>query len=99
MHDSFYWLFLPDGQAAARMEIRATVKGQIIELSGPTGKRVQINLSDALVDLEIPVKIVSKGKELFSGKLNRTIVNLATSLDRRRDHNFMLPTRREVTLP
>lgn len=99
VHDSFYWLSLPAGQAAARMEIKATVKGQVVELSGPAGKRVEINLSDALVNLKIPVKIMSKGKELFSGKLNRTIGNLKTSLDRRRDRNFMLPTRREVTLP
>jgi len=99
VHDSFYWLSLPEGQAKAREEIRAQVKGQVINLLGPAGKKVEVNLNDDLVDLQKPVVISSQGKELFKGEAVRTIGQLAGSLVRRRDREYMFPSRVTVTLP
>ncbi len=99
VHDSFYWLSLPEGQAKAREEIRAQVKGQVINLLGPAGKKVEVNLNDDLVDLQKPVVISSQGKELFKGEAARTIGQLADSLVRRRDREYMFPSRVTVTLP
>ena len=62
LHSDFYWLSLPDGQAKAREEIRAKAEGQRIELTGPTGRRVTVNLKDGLVDLEQPIVIMANGK-------------------------------------
>ena len=99
VYDSFYWLSLPEGQAKAREEIRAQVKGQVIDLRGPAGKKVEVNLNDDLVDLQKPVVISSQGKELFKGEVARTIGQLADSLVRRRGWEYMFPSRVTVTLP
>ncbi|MDP7010368.1 MAG: dienelactone hydrolase family protein [Verrucomicrobiota bacterium] len=98
-HNSFYWLSLPEGQAKAREEIRARIKGQVIDLWGPVGKKVEVNLNDDLVDLQKPVVISSQGKELFKGEIARTIGQLADSLVRRRDREYMFPSQITVTLP
>ena len=99
LHDNFYWLSLPRGQAKAREEIRAQIKGQVIDLKGPAGKKVAVNLNDDLVDLQKPVVISSQGKELFKGETARTIGQLSIALARRRNPEYMFPSQVTVTLP
>ena len=99
VHDSFYWLSQPEGQPKAREEIRAQIKGQVIELRGPAGKKLEVNLNDNLVDLQKPVVISSQGKELFRGEVVRTIGQLAESLVHRRDREYIFSSQITVTLP
>ena len=99
LHDNFYWLSLPKDHARAREEIRAHIVGQKINLRGPAGKKVEVNLNDDLIDLAKPVIISSKGKDLFKGKVSRTIRQLAESLAHRRDRDYMFSVQVTVTLP
>ena len=99
LHDNFYWLSLPKGQAKAREEIRAQIKGQIIDLQGPIGKKVQVNLTDNMIDLQKPVIISSKGIELFKGEVSRTIGQMVDSLVCLRDREYMFSAQVTVTLP
>ena len=99
LHSNFYWLSLSAGQAKAREEIRAKAVGQHIELTGPTGRRVTVNLKDGLVDLEQPVVIMANGKEQYRGRVPRTIGTLLDTLTERRDREYLCPARVEVVLP
>ena len=99
LHSDFYWLSLPDGQAKAREEIRAKAEGQRIELTGPAGRRVTVNLKDGLVDLEQPVVIMANGKEQYRSRVPRMIGTLLETLKERRDREYLFPARVEVILP
>ena len=99
LHSDFYWLSLSDGQAKAREEIRAKAEGQRIELTGPAGRRVTVNLKNGLVDLEQPVVIMANGKERYRGRVPRTIGTLLETLKERRDREYLFPARVEVILP
>jgi uncharacterized protein Veg len=90
---------LPNNQAKAREEIRAKAEGQRIELTGPAGRRVTVNLKDGLVDLEQPVVIMANGKEQYRGRVPRMIGTLLETLKERRDREYMFPARVEVILP
>ena len=95
----FYWLSLPDGQAKAREEIRAKAEGQRIELTGPNGRQVTVNLKDGLVDLEQPIVIMANGIKQYRGRVPRTIGTLLETFKERRDREYLFPARVEVVLP
>ena len=99
VHRDFYWLSLPEGQAKAREEIRATVEEQQIKITGPAGRRIEVNLKDQLIDLDQPVVIIGNGKELYRGNVFRTAGQLWDSLTQRRDREFLFPAQVEVMLP
>ncbi|MCW1913277.1 dienelactone hydrolase family protein [Luteolibacter sp. GHJ8] len=85
-HDRFYWLKIPDKNAAkAGQKIEAKVEGQTITLSGDVPSGTELRLSDALLDLEQPLKVIVNGKEAFSGKVNRSAEAIHRTLDERAD--------------
>ena len=71
-HDRFYWLKLPDKAAAkAGQKIVATVEGQTVKLEGDVPAKLELRLSDALLDLDQPVTVIVNGKEVLSAKATR----------------------------
>ncbi|MFD1035375.1 hypothetical protein ACFQ15_11990 [Sphingomonas hankookensis] len=85
-HDRFYWLHLPDAAAAkAGDRIDAAVAGQTITLTGTVPAGTIVRLSDRLVDLDKPVRVVVNGRKAFAGKVPRTAAPIVTSLEERLD--------------
>lgn len=91
-HDRLYWLAIPPGTAKAGWTVIASVKGQEITIEkceGPT--ELSILLSDRLLDLDKPVRVVRAGagvaaaKILFDGKVMRTLRAMDQSLRERPD--------------
>lgn len=85
-HDRFYWLKIPDKAAAkAGQKIVATVEGQTVKLEGEVPAKLELRLSDALLDLDQPVTVVVNGKEVLSNKATRNAVAIERSLGERLD--------------
>ena len=92
VHRRFYWLVIPEGvEVDAGETIRATVEGQTIHLETSKLRDLTLRLSDRLVDLDQPVKVLVKGKVVFEGKVKRDVAVAAASLRERLDPSS-LPT-------
>jgi pimeloyl-ACP methyl ester carboxylesterase len=86
IHDRFYWLKIPDKSTAkAGQKIEAEVDGQTVTLTGEVPPGIELRLSDALLDLDQPVKVVVNGKEAFSGKVERKAEAIRRTLEERAD--------------
>lgn len=98
-HSRFYWLAVDDENRRARTEIRAEVEDQTVTVQGDV-ERLTVLLDDRLLDLNKPVTVRGiNGKPLFEGMLNRTIANLATTLERRGDPHLSFGAAVTVELP
>lgn len=84
-HERFYWLSVPKGSATGGQTVSAEVKGQRIEVSGDGLKGINLRLSDALLNLDEPVVVSMNGKEVFQGKVERTVQAIWDSLQQRPD--------------
>jgi dienelactone hydrolase len=85
-HDRFYWLKIPDKAAAkAGQKIVATVDGQTIRLEGDVPAKMELRLSDQLLDLDQEVKVIVNGKDATAAKVVRNAAAIRQSLDERLD--------------
>lgn len=85
-HDRFYWLGIPDKDAAkAGQKILASVEGQTIRLDGDVPSKTALRLSDQLLDLDQPVTVIVNGKEAWNAKVPRTAEAIGKSLQERAD--------------
>ncbi|MFS2110979.1 dienelactone hydrolase family protein [Sphingomonas sp. Sphisp140] len=85
-HDRFYWLHIPDAAAAkAGDQIVASVEGQVITLTGTVPAGTELRLSDRLLNLDRPVKVIVNGRTAYSGKVARTGLAIEQSLRERGD--------------
>jgi hypothetical protein len=85
-HDRFYWLKIPDKAAAkAGQKIVATVEGQTIRLEGDVPAKMELRLSDQLLDLDQEVKVIVNGKDATAAKVVRNAAAIRQSLDERLD--------------
>ena len=85
-HDRFYWLQMPNAASAkAGNRITAAVEGQTITLAGTVPSGTTLRLSDHLVNLDRPVRVVVNGRQAFSGKVPRTAHAVERSLQERAD--------------
>lgn len=99
LHERFYWLAVPKGQAKARTKITASRDGNLIEIAECDSEEVQFLLRDAMMDLDQPVTVKSGDRVLFSGKVNRTISTLAETIGDRGDMAAAFPARVLVKMP
>ncbi|HZI32668.1 MAG TPA: transglutaminase domain-containing protein, partial [Candidatus Binatia bacterium] len=80
LHTRLYWLER-DADAVRPGEIYAAhVDGQTITIETPATGTVTLRLSDALLDLDQPVKVVADGKVIFDGKVPRSFSAILQSL-------------------
>jgi dienelactone hydrolase len=85
-HDRFYWLKIPDKAAAkAGQKIVATVDGQTVKLEGDVPAKLELRLSDTLLDLDQTVTVLVNGKEVLSNKPTRNAAAIHRSLEERLD--------------
>lgn len=86
VHRRFYWLQVPAEVAIPeRAVVTATVEGNTVTVTGQVPPGLQLRLSDALLDLDQPVQVRTKDREVFSGKVQRQAANLVISLEERAD--------------
>ncbi|MCC6233644.1 MAG: polyhydroxyalkanoate depolymerase, partial [Verrucomicrobiales bacterium] len=86
VHRRFYWLQVPAEVAIPeRAIVTATVEGNTVTVTGQVPPGLQLRLSDALLDLDQPVQVRTKDREVFSGKVQRQAANLVISLEERAD--------------
>ncbi len=85
-HERFYWLEIPNKDTAeAGQKITATADGQTLRLEGEVPAGMTLRLSDKLLDLDQPVTVSINGKQVFTGKVQRTAAAIRQSLDERAD--------------
>jgi hypothetical protein len=86
VHDRFYWLAAEKQTVHVGDEIIAERNGQAVTVKIKAGKpRVKVRFNDAMVNLDEPVAITLGAKEVFNGKLPRTIVTLNRTIEDRGD--------------
>lgn len=84
--DRFYWLRIPDKAAAkAGEKITATAGEGEIRLEGTIPAGTEIQLSDALVNLDQPLRVIVNGKEAWRGKAPRSARAILKTLEERLD--------------
>lgn len=98
VHDRFYWLAVPADQAKKGTKIVASYEGQTVTLAAEGVTKLVLRLSDAMLDLDQPLRVVAGGATLFEGRASRTIAALATTLERG-DPALVFCSEIELTLP
>ncbi len=85
-HDRLYWLQIPDAALAKAGDwIDARVEGQAITIDGAVPAGLTLRLSDQLIDLDRPVRVMVNGRVAFAGKVRRTAAAIVQSLEERAD--------------
>lgn len=82
-HTRFYWLAVE--KAKQRTTIEAEVEGQTVSIRTDDVNSVTLRLRDELIDLELPVKVLVNGRQVFEGVVPRTVAAIRRSLDERHD--------------
>lgn len=83
--DRFYWLEVPVGSVKPGGTIIAAVKGNEITLKGQVPDGLTLHLSDQLVDLDAPLRVLIHGKQVFRGVVKRTPAAILSALKARPD--------------
>ncbi len=100
IHNRFYWLAVPEGEAQMDDEIVASREDQTITLSGPSGRTVLVRLNDDMLDLDAPVRVVTEsGEVLFEGLAERSQQVIARTIEEFGDPRAIFAAEIEVTLP
>ena len=84
-HARLYWLErAPDAVKPGEL-YAAHVEQQTITIEAPATGTLTLRLSDALLNLDQPVKVVAGGKTIFEGPVKRSFGAVIQSLDQRED--------------
>ncbi len=97
-HPRYYWLAVAPEDAKERTELRAGIDGQVIRLQSSDVPAVIVRVSDEMVDLDEPVRIVVGERTAFEGKIPRTIGMMARSLAERGDPGMVFFGEQRVEL-
>jgi poly(3-hydroxybutyrate) depolymerase len=82
----FYWLAVDAADAQQGATVTAAYADNTVTLSGVSElARLTLRFSDAMLDLDQPVRVERGGAELFAGDVPRTIAVLARTLEERGD--------------
>lgn len=85
IHHRFYWLQRSPDSTNPETVYAAHVADQTITIEAPESGHLVLRLSDKLLNLDEPVKVVAAGKTLFEGKVPRSVESLVQSLHERPD--------------
>jgi predicted esterase len=97
-HPRFYWLAVAPEDAKERTELRADIDGQEIRLESSDVPAAAVRVSDEMVDLDQPVRIVVDERTAVEGKIPRTIGMMARSLAERGDPGMVFFGEQRVEL-
>jgi hypothetical protein len=84
-HSRLYWLAATNSPVDTKTIISARVSGQTITIESPASGNIVLRLSDALLDLDQPIRVEAQGKIVFEGKVPRTIGAIIQSFRERDD--------------
>ncbi|MEX2381830.1 MAG: dienelactone hydrolase family protein [Opitutales bacterium] len=97
-HSRYYWLAVSQPVLGARTVVER--EGQTIEIvEWQDQGDLALRLDDASLDLEAPVVVMQGDRELFRGRVDRTIATLAKTLKERNDPRGMFSAEVVVTPP
>jgi poly(3-hydroxybutyrate) depolymerase len=85
VHTRFYWLERGPEAVKPNELYSAHVEGQTITVESPGTGSLTLRLSDALLDLDQPIRVVAAGRTLFEGKVARSFAAIVQSLNERED--------------
>lgn len=86
VHRRFYWLQVSLAAVLKdRALLQASVDDRTIRLTGDVPAGTRLRLSDALLDLDQPLKVEVNGREVFAGVVRRTADAIRESLRERAD--------------
>jgi poly(3-hydroxybutyrate) depolymerase/transglutaminase-like putative cysteine protease len=85
VHSRFYWLERSREANRADEVYAASVEGQTITIEAPAVGKLNLRLSDALIDLNRPIRVLIAGKTIFEGQVPRTLAAITQSLQERPD--------------
>jgi transglutaminase-like putative cysteine protease/predicted esterase len=91
-HPQFYWLERAATATSAEQVYAARVDGQTIVIETPGTGSLALRLSDALVDLDRPVRVLAAGRTIFEGKVQRSLGAVIKSLQERKDPELVATT-------
>ena len=97
-HRRFYWLGLAADQAPHEGRLEATVTGQRIDLVCQSALKLDLLLSDHLLDLDQPIEVWHDERLLFSGRVARSEAAMAESLELRSDPAMIATARLRLML-
>jgi len=84
-HSRFYWLAVKPEGLRTGVEVRASVKGQQFNVQADGIKQLIIRVNDRMLNMDQNVTVTSQGKELYKGRIQRSIGTLAKTLAERGD--------------
>lgn len=79
---AFYWLGVDKGEARPGMRVDATFESKTngVEITRCDYKNITIFFNDEMLNLDKPVRVTYKGREVFNEKVSRTPAVMAASL-------------------
>ncbi|MHB1422118.1 MAG: alpha/beta hydrolase [Gemmataceae bacterium] len=99
-HQRSYWLAVPPGQAKNDSLVIASRMGQTITIAASEKvRKLLVRLDGRMMDLDREVKVTRAGKELFAGRVRRTIGVMLRTLAGRGDPRLMFDAEIAVELP
>ena len=82
----FYWLAVEGADRKKGTEVTAELVDDTVALSGVKDlQRLTLRFTDAMLDLDQPLRVEQDGAELFAGRVARTIAVIARTLQERGD--------------
>jgi predicted esterase len=84
-HSSFYWLAVKPQERRGGVEVRASLKGQQFDVQAGKIDQLIIRVNDRMLNLDEDVTVTSQAKELYKGRIQRSIGTLAKTLAERGD--------------
>jgi transglutaminase-like putative cysteine protease/pimeloyl-ACP methyl ester carboxylesterase len=85
VHTRLYWLERGPAEVRPNEIYAANVDGQTITIETPSTGTLTLRLSDALLELDQPVRVVAGAKTIFEGKVARSFAAVEQSLRERED--------------
>jgi hypothetical protein len=89
LHDRSYWL--RNLQPIKETTLTASVSGQRVTIETTQVDEMAVMLSDAMLDLDLPVTVLYNGSTVHEGVALRTIRTLYTTLVERGDPALVFP--------
>ena len=96
-HLSFYWLAVPAAAVQTGGEIIASRKGQEINIESSYTDSLVIRLNDRMMDLDKPVVVRFKGREIFRGKVAREAATAYATIKERIDPGLVFTAELTIT--
>ncbi len=97
LRESYYWLASKTPKAKDSISIR--YDNQEFNLEAISCSALSINVDDRMMNLDLPISVRYGDTVLFTGMVNRTISNLATTLALTGDPNLSFSGRIDIVMP